>query len=69
MDDTKAFDTIWRETIWNELLIVGIVGKFRNVIKSIYSQVKSYVLLNSHKSDFFYNMYGNIQWHMETNCK
>ncbi len=31
---------------------MGIEGKFLNVIKSIYSQVKSYVQLNSKKSEF-----------------
>ena len=53
VDYTKAFDTIWREALWHKLLSVGIEGKFLNVIKSMYSQVKSCVLLNGQKSDFF----------------
>ncbi len=55
VDYTKAFDTIWREVLWHKLLSVGIEGKFLTVIKSMYSQVKSCVQLNSKKSDFFYN--------------
>ncbi len=54
MDYTKAFDTIWREGLWHKLLSVGIEAKFLSVIKSIYSQVKSCVQLNSKKLDFFF---------------
>ncbi len=52
-DFTKAFDTIWRETICHILLSVGIEDKLLNVIKSMYSQVYSCVLLNNQKSNFF----------------
>ncbi len=55
VDYTKVFGTIWNNTLWHKLLSVVIEGKFLNVIKSMYSQVKSYVLLNSQTSDFFYN--------------
>ncbi len=51
MDYTKAFNTTLREALWHKLFSVGIEGKFLNVIKSMYSQMKSCVL-NSQKSDF-----------------
>ncbi len=52
VDYTKSFDTLWREVLWHKLHSLGIEGKLRNVIKSMDSQVKSSVLLNTQKSDF-----------------
>ena len=43
IDLTKAFDYIVRENLWYKLINLGIRGKILNIMKSIYSNVKSRV--------------------------
>lgn len=58
VDYKKAFDSIWREALWYKLTKFGIQGKIFEVIKSLYSQVKSCVFLDGKKSDFFLSARG-----------
>ncbi len=43
VDFSKAFDYVVRENLWLKLIKLGIRGKIMNIIKSIYSNVKSRV--------------------------
>ena len=43
MDLTKAFDFVVRDILWFKLIRLGVRGKMLNIIKSIYSNVKSRV--------------------------
>ena len=43
VDFTKAFDYVVRENLWLKLIKIGVRGKILNVIKSMYSSVKSMV--------------------------
>jgi hypothetical protein len=49
----KAFDKIWREGLWYKLLINNINGKMLNVIQNIYKDIKSNIIFNNSKSDYF----------------
>ena len=55
IDYEKAFDTVIRDALWVKLLEIGISCKMLNMIKSIYTNVKSCVKLTSYMdmSDFF----------------
>ena len=53
VDFTKAFDYVVRENFWYKM-INGISGKILNVIKSIYSCVKSRVKYNNQLGNEFY---------------
>ena len=43
VDFTKAFDFVVRDILWFKLIRLGVRGKMLNIIKSIYSRVKSRV--------------------------
>ena len=58
VDYAKAFDTVSREALWYKLLKHGIDGKILKVIRSLYTNIKSCVSLNSIKSEFFASMRG-----------
>ena len=53
VDFEKAFDTVWREALWHKLLLNHINGKMHNVIFNMYKDVKSCVMYNNKKSNFF----------------
>lgn len=53
IDFKSAFDTVWRVGLWKKLLRYNINGKVFNVIKNMYSNVKSCVRLNTDHSNFF----------------
>ena len=53
IDFEKAFDKIWREGLWYKLLINNINGKMLNVIQNIYKDIKSNIIFNNSKSDYF----------------
>ena len=51
---TKAFDNIVREYLWYKLIQLGLRRKILNIIKSMYSSVKSRVkFCNKLGSEFF----------------
>ena len=53
IDFEKAIDTIWREGLWYKLLINNINGKLLNAIQNIYKDIKSNIIFNNSKSDYF----------------
>ncbi len=53
VDYRKAFDNVWRIGLWRKLLQHNINGKMLEVIRSLYSQVKSCVRIGSTTSTQF----------------
>ena len=53
VDLRKAFDTVWREALFQKLLRYGVCGKLFNIIKAMYSEVKYSVKLQSGLTDPF----------------
>ena len=50
VDFKKAFDMVWRSGLWIKLISSGITGKLFNVIKNMYQDIKSGVMVNGDKS-------------------
>jgi len=48
---TKAFDYVVRDNVWLKLVKLGIRGEMLNIIRSMYSSVKSRVKLLNELSD------------------
>ena len=53
VDYTKAFDLVWREGLWLKLVKENVNGKMFNIIRNMYSNIKSCVLMNQVVSDSF----------------
>ena len=53
IDLKKTFDTVWRSGLWTKLLTCGVTGNLLNVIKSIYNNIKSRIVANGAKSNYF----------------
>ena len=53
IDFSRAFDSVWRSGLWSKIIHSGINGKFIQVIKNMYSNIKSSVALNGQQSMFF----------------
>ena len=51
IDFVKAFDTVWRNGLWNKLLINQINGKMYNVIFNMYQNIKSRIQYNKETSN------------------
>ena len=49
----KAFDTVWRSGLWSKLLGNERNGKMYNIIYNMYSEIKSRVVYNGEKSEYF----------------
>ena len=45
IDLRKAFDTVWREALFYNLLKYGVNGKLFNILKAIHSDVKNFRLV------------------------
>jgi len=58
VDYEKAFDRVWRAGLWYKLITNGIDGKLFNVIHNMYQDIKSCVMVDQEKSDFFGSMIG-----------
>ena len=54
VDFTKAFDYIVRDNLWYKLIKLGLRGNIINIIKSMYSSVKSRVKFNNNLGNEFY---------------
>jgi hypothetical protein len=48
-----AFDTVWRDGLWSKLLIKQINGKMYTVIFNMCSGIKSHVVNNYSKTEYF----------------
>ena len=53
IDFKKAFDKVSHVLLWQKLVNYGINGKFLNIIKSMYSKVKSCVCEKDGLTEFF----------------
>lgn len=53
VDFTKAFDYIVRENLWYKLIKLGLRGNILNIVKSMYSAIKSRVKYNNCLSNEF----------------
>ena len=53
IDLKQAFDKAWREGLWEKLSTHRINGKCLRIIQSIYKNIKSCVIINNNKTDFF----------------
>ena len=53
LDYEKAFDKIDRAILWQKLLNENICGKMINVVKNMYANAKSCVMVNNEFSDLF----------------
>ena len=53
IDYIKAFDSVSHFKLWNKLARCGITGKLLNVIRSMYSKLKSCVRIDGFCSNFF----------------
>ena len=53
IDLKRAFDSVWRSGLWYKLNMFKINGKCFQLIRNMYENVKSCIMLNGVKSDFF----------------
>ncbi len=58
VDFSVAFDSVWRAGLWHKIFKLGIRGKNFDVIRNMYSNIKSCVSSNGTKSQFFYSTCG-----------
>jgi hypothetical protein len=61
IDFKKAFDTVWRNGLWFKLVKNNINGKCLNIIKNMYSNIKSKIKTNQSSSGFFPCLSGERQ--------
>ena len=53
IDYTKAFDTIWREFLWDAMKHFGFNEKLINQIKALYSKNQSAITVNGGLTEYF----------------
>ena len=53
IDFANAFDTVWRSGLWSKLLGNERNGKMYNIIYNMYSEIKSRIVYNGEKSEYF----------------
>ena len=53
IDYKKAFDMVWREGLWYKLVRDNVNGKILKVIRSMYDNVKSCVMVDQQMTDTF----------------
>ena len=55
IDYRKAFDSVWRNGLWDKLLSQNVDGKIFRIITNLYSQIKSCVMnrCTGERSEFF----------------
>lgn len=58
IDLAKAYDKVWRGGLWYKLYNLGIRGKMWRVLKNMYINVESSVLLGNNKTEWFKIMVG-----------
>ena len=49
----QAFDTVWRDGLWQKMLDYNINGKCYRLIKNMYNNIKSSVMVNGEVSNYF----------------
>ena len=58
IDVKQAFDRVWRDGLWLKLYQSHINGKCLRIIQNMYSNIKSCILVNNRKTDFFISNIG-----------
>jgi hypothetical protein len=58
LDVRKAFDTVWRDGLWWKLYKYGISGKLWRVIRKVYGNIKSGVLVDGEATRLFKSWQG-----------
>ena len=58
IDFSSAFDSLWRAGLWRKLFDIGIKGKIFNVIRNMYSDIKSCISVNDQTSALFPSLSG-----------
>ena len=58
IDFSKAFDFVVHNNLWFKLLDMGIGGKILNIIRSMYTSIKTRVFSNGIKSEVYYGSLG-----------
>ena len=58
IDFKGAFDNVWRAGLWKKLLDCNLNGKCFNLIKNMYSNIKSCVSVNGSISEYFSSTVG-----------
>ncbi len=53
VDYKKAFDLVWRDGLWFKLVKAKMNGKTLHVIRNMYNNMNSCVMLNNEESDSF----------------
>ena len=53
IDFSKAFDKVWRVGLWHKLLKTGIDGRFLDLIKNMYHNIKSKITVGTTSSEEF----------------
>ncbi len=56
VDYKKAFDLVWRDGLWYNLVKAKVNGKILHVIRNMYSNIKSCVILSNKSDSFISNM-------------
>ena len=52
-DAAKAFDTVWRDGLLHSLWDIGVRGRLWRILRNLYRENRSRVMVNGQKSDFF----------------
>ena len=58
VDFSKAFDMVVHDNLWYKLLNMGMTGKMFSIIHSMYTCLKTCVMVNGEKSEAFYCQLG-----------
>ena len=58
IDLKQAFDRVWRDGLWLKLSQSHINGKCLRIIQNMYNNIKSCILVNNRKTDFFISNIG-----------
>ena len=53
IDVKKAYDRVWRDGLWVRLWEAGVRGKMWRVIRNMYKEVKSCVMVDGEQTDWF----------------
>ena len=51
VDFAKAFDTVWRHGLWNQLLLNNMNGNMHNVIVNMFKDTKSRIVYKNSMSE------------------
>ena len=53
IDVRKAYDRVWRDGLWKRLWDAGVRGKMWRVLRAMYKETKSCVMVDGKQTDWF----------------